>query len=169
MPTCSLQDTRTPISIAYHVIDLFVEELERSLEAPVDVYAAADAVSGADAEEGSSEMPIPLADLLQPLIDVLARTSNKAAYQRVLDHILDPVLDDVQTSEADAQSKKRKAATTTDLSELSLQKTLAGQKEGLDRDILKRIFDAAARETTDDIARRRLYAYVGKRGYEGDE
>lgn len=166
--TCSLQDTRTPISIAYHVIDLFVEELERSLEAPADVDDA-DAVRGADAEEGSAEMPVPLGDLLQPIIDVLAQTSNKAAYQRVLDHIFDPVLGDVQASEADPQSKKRTAATTTDLSELSLQRTLAGQKEGLDRDILKRIFAAAARETTDDIARRRLYAYVGKRGYEGDE
>jgi ribosomal RNA-processing protein 1 len=141
-----LQDSKTPISVAYHIIDIYVEELERSFEdrSPDD------------------EEPAPLAELLQPWVDVLSCTASKAAFQRVLDNVFDPVLNEIQSEEVGKRQK-------TDLTPVTLELTLANQPTGLDKAILERLFQAGAKDSTDPVARKRLYAYASKRGYGGDD
>lgn len=142
---CSLQDSKTPVSVAYHVIDIYVEELERSLD-----------------DQSEEDPPAPVLDLLQPWIDALSSAASKAAFQRVLDNVFEPILADLQSEDAGKRQK-------SDLTPVTLEHTLAGQPKKLDQAILKRMFDAGAAEATDPVARKRLYAYASRRGFAGDD
>ena len=101
-------------------------------------------------------------DLLQPWVDVLSCTASKTAFQRVLDNVFDPVLLEIQSGEGGKRQK-------TDLTPVTLEYTLAHQPTELDKAILERIFQAGAKDDTDPVARKRLYAYASKRGYGGDD
>ena len=93
---------------------------------------------------------------------MLACTASKAAFQRVLDNVFEPILNEIQSEEVGKRQK-------TDLTPVTLELTLAKQPEGLDKAILERLFQAGAKDRTDPVARKRLYAYASKRGYGGDD
>lgn len=145
-----LQDTKTPTSIAYHIFDIYLEELEHSLA--LDQKSDEEVVS-----------PVPLIALLQPFLDVLSATNNKSHFQRVITNIIDPIVDAGQV-DTDRISKKRRL----EPSQPSFHKIWSGQKKDMKKDILRALFERGANEVTDTINRKRLYAYVIKNGYDGD-
>ena len=146
----SLQDTKTPTSIAYHIFDIYLEELEQSLALDQNSY-----------EEVVS--PVPLIALLQPFLDVLSVTNNKSHFQRVITNIIDPIVDAGQ-ADTDRISKKKRL----EPSQPSFHKIWSGQKKDMKKDILRALFERGANEATETINRKRLYAYVIKNGYDGD-
>lgn len=95
-------------------------------------------------------------------MDVLSGTASKAAFQRVLDNVFEPVLRELQTEESSQRQK-------TELTPVTLEHTLANQPPRSDNTILGRIFQAGAQDSTNPVARKRLYAYASRKGYEGEE
>lgn len=149
----SLQDIKTPTSISYHIIDIYLEELEK-------------AVSAQGSEEGAEgQTPVPVVSLLQPFATTITLTSNKIHFQRILDNVFDPVLDGLITDSEPASKKRRRMDVKPD----TIPTVLAGQGEDTGKAVIKALFDSGASAETDSVTRKRLYMYAAKRGYEGDE
>lgn len=182
--------------MAYHIIDIYLDELEKAMASEDDARAELEPESESetaqaetdgtqDAKDKSSPAPAPLLDLLQPFIDVLTQINVKTHFQRVLENVFDPLIDALQSQkkgskqdgenndekrdeeEEDEPSSKRRRVESSPSS--PYPHLLRDQPADLDAQVLKRLFEHGAKETTDDVNRKRLYSYATRKGYEGDE
>ena len=70
----SPEDNRVPVSLAYHLADIYLEELDKALARTEDA------------------LPAPLTTLLEPFLTLAARTINKKTYERLQSALLEPLL-----------------------------------------------------------------------------
>lgn len=178
----SVTDTRIPHSIAYHIADIYIVELERSLPLP-----SADPTT-------PSERTVPLAALLQPFLTTLARAPSKPMFERIVDNIFTPLIEELlapssspavaatPTTGAGVWAKKRKVVVKTEEEKeyprIALQSRLTilpvgeatgeddedadelqmpENAQGLGRNVLNSIFKEGGKSTTGEVNRRRLY------------
>lgn len=134
--TPSWQDKSVPMSLATHLADVYLIELDKVLSD--------------DAE------PAPLLDLLAPFIQLLARTRNSTVHKRLLEIIFVPLLhalrpEDERLSSAPAFGNVVERATVDGkpVDPATLRAAL-----------LRALFHEAAQESTIESNRRRIYQLV---------
>ncbi|KAI0652418.1 Nop52-domain-containing protein [Trametes meyenii] len=157
-PLCS-EDPRVPTSLAYHLADIYLEELDKALgNSPVP-----------------SPLPAPLSTLVAPFLTLAARTQTKTTYQRIQSALLDPLYTALGPSEdSDEPRSKRARLSTPTLHNLISNACSTSPKEGplrssgLKKLLLKQMFDVASEPDTRDANRRKLYA-LWKENMEDDE
>lgn len=166
----SPEDNRVPVSLAYHLADIYLEELEKALVRTEDA------------------LPAPLTTLLEPFLTLAARTINKKTYERLQSALFEPLLsalsqsaasdsegDEDEVEDGERRRKRRR------LSEPEFAHVVANacasdpRKEGamapaaVKKALLKQIFDVAGAETTRDADRRKLYALWKSHADEDEE
>ena len=142
---------RVPTGLAYHLADIYIEELDKALGASED------------------PLPAPLCTLVEPFLTLAARTLNKTTYERLQSALLEPLLSALAPaapSEDDDGERRRKRAR---LSEVQFEHVVANAcvaqpKEGAvpavtaKKALLKQLFEVAGAESTRDANRRKLFA-----------
>lgn len=155
----SPSDIRVPASLAYHIADIYIEELEKALGTV------------------TSPQPAPLATILQPFFYLAARTPRTTTYKRIQSALVEPLLDAL-ASEIDPEDdlpKAKRIRLNSDTpnflkSNACLEDPeLDGRMEGaiLKKKLLRRIFEIASQPETKDSNRRKMYA-LWKEGTEDD-
>lgn len=179
-------DTKIPHSIAYHLSDIYVEELERSLpllNSPLTPTRC-----------------VPLAALLTPFITTLALAPSKPLFERVVDNVFKPLTDEllvvglqnddaVEHDDEERKSKKQKKVRSIAVEDLEYPRIAAygfivtpvvmikegeeiepqeeeeeeevviGRSEvsNLIHHLLRTLFKEGGKSTTGDVNRRRIY------------
>ncbi|KAI0964425.1 hypothetical protein AcW1_001248 [Taiwanofungus camphoratus] len=163
-PLCP-DDTRVPASLAYHLADIYLEELDKAL-----------APTPAPPPPPPSPTPAPLSTLLAPFFALAARTPTNATYQRIQSALLDPLFAALRPAPVDAEpSHKRRRLSAPAYPHLRANACAddpgaEGPLEGsaLRRALLRRMFDVASGQDTRDSNRRKLYA-LWKNNAEDDD
>ena len=144
----SPNDPKVPSSLAYHLADIYLEELDRVLGDP------------------PSPPPAPLSTLLSPFFILSARTQNNTTFQRIQSALLDPLLVSLSpTRDDEPPTPKRQRLSSPSYDNLvtnscSIDPKTEGavEKAPLKKLLLRRIFDIASEHDTRDSNRRKLYA-----------
>ncbi|KAI9068693.1 Nop52-domain-containing protein [Trametes sanguinea] len=164
-PLCA-EDPRVPTSLAYHLADIYLEELDKALGNP----------------PVPSPLPAPVSTLLNPFFTLAARTSTSTTYQRIQSALLEPIyaaLSPVHDSDSDSdgpRSRKRPRLSTPSYPNLVANACATSPKEEgavssttLKKTLLRRMFDIASEPDTRDSNRRKLYALWKEHMADDDE
>ncbi|WFD36746.1 hypothetical protein MCUN1_003633 [Malassezia cuniculi] len=136
-------DVHVPDSIAYHVSDVYLDELERVT---------------------SEDEKLPLIPLIMPFVELAAKSTSRAMHERVMNTVIEPLLEDFERIERVATSrKKQRVEVETRFNSIigamndvdGDAKTKAGRVR---HEILHTLFTVASGEDTYAPSRRRLYA-----------
>ncbi|KAJ7492456.1 nucleolar protein,Nop52-domain-containing protein [Mycena latifolia] len=154
-PLCST-DIRVPTSLAYHLSDIFLDELEKALAAASEPIP-----------------PAPLSTLLTPFFALAARTPTNITYKCIQSELFTPLLSALSSPQSppdedqppaskrmrldpDAQQQKYPSL----VSNACFDSPSEGKIEGavLRKKLLRRIFEIASEPDTRDSSRRKMYA-----------
>lgn len=163
----SVEDVRVPSSLAYHLADVYLEELDKAFAKPPI----------------PDPLPAPLSTLSHPFFAVLARTPTNATLRRVQNAFLEPLLSaltikadpDSDEDEDGERNRKRPKLSESQYENLLQNSCTDSPEEGaigkgmLKKTILKQTFDIASEESTRDANRRKLYAIVKSHADDDDE
>ncbi|KAF7339325.1 rRNA processing protein [Mycena sanguinolenta] len=147
-PLCPT-DMRVPTSLAYHLSDIYVEELDKALaSAPEPI------------------LPAPLSTLLAPFFLLAARTPTSTTYKRVQSEVFAPLFSALSSPPEDqppAQKRMRLDPSVqypTLVTNACFDRPSEGKIEGgiLRRKLLRQIFEIASGPNTTDSNRRKMYA-----------
>ncbi|KAG5647776.1 hypothetical protein DXG03_008499 [Asterophora parasitica] len=153
-PVCP-SDIKVPTSLAYHLADIYIEELDKALA------------------KSPSPLPAPMRTILAPFLSLAAQTHNSVTYKRIQSALLDPLLSALsppsQDDDEPPSSKRARLAETS--SDDNLYPNLVSnacyedpKTEGVvDRPILRQkllrsVFEVAGQPKTRDGNRRKMYA-----------
>ncbi|KAI0068126.1 Nop52-domain-containing protein [Artomyces pyxidatus] len=153
-PLCP-DDNRVPLSLGYHLADIYLEELDKVL------------AGGAKDEDRELPLPAPLDIILSPFLALAARTPSKDAYERVKEAILSPLITSLtppRTEELHAPKRRRlfdndypSMVANSCISDMQPPGT--ADRAIIRQAILKKIFSVASESETRDSNRRKLYAF----------
>jgi ribosomal RNA-processing protein 1 len=156
----SPSDIRVPASLAYHIADIYVEELDKALGT------------------ATSPLPAPLGTLLEPFFYLAAQTPTSTTYKRIQSALFDPLLNALvpETDLEDMPSEAKRIRLNSDTLAYLKSNTcledpvLDGHMEGaiLKKKLLRRMFEIASQPETRDSNRRKMYA-LWKEGAEDDD
>ena len=152
-PISSPDDNRVPLSLKYHLADIYLEELDKVL-----TY---------DSETGSERPPrAPLDTLIAPFLTLLARTSSNHTFDRVMSTVLEPLIQSLAadgTTEPPSKKRRRLLGNeilfVADNSCISSSNLSTADKSSLHQALLKQVFSVASEQDTRDSNRRRLYKF----------
>lgn len=170
----SSDDNRVPTSLAYHLSDIYVEELDKTLSIlPIP--------------PATTPLPAPLSTLLTPFFTLAARTRNAVTYKRLQSALFDPLLSSLSpasTSDDEDQPPNPKRARLSPSASASPavaqyphiveNACVDDPKDGtveprtLRRKLLRKVFEVASEPETRDSNRRKMYA-LWKDGAEDEE
>lgn len=159
-PTSSPDDNRVPLSLKYHLADIYLEELDKVL--------------AWDSDAGDPcPPPAPIDTLISPFLTLLARTPSSHTFERVVSAVLEPLIQSLTPSGSDEPpSKKRRRLLGNEISFVAdnsrASDLLTTDKPSLRRVLLKQVFSVAGEEDTRDSNRRRLYKFW-KSNFDDDE
>ncbi|KAJ7225350.1 nucleolar protein,Nop52-domain-containing protein [Mycena pura] len=150
-PLCPT-DIRVPTSLAYHVADIFLEELDKSLASAVSEPPAA-----------------PLATLLVPFFTLAAQTPSSTTYNRVQAEVFTPLFAALSSTDDDAPPDLKRSRLDLDTQNrkyhvLAVNACFEQPAEGktagviVKKRLLRQIFMVASEPETRDSNRRKLYA-----------
>ncbi|PPQ67168.1 hypothetical protein CVT25_005769 [Psilocybe cyanescens] len=156
-PLCP-SDIRVPASLAYHIADIYVEELDKALASP------------------KSSSPAPLGILLGPFISLAARTPTSVTYKRIQSALFEPLFAALSPafSQDDGPPKSKRIRLSSEAiypeivaSSCFADPELEGPQDGpvLKKKLLRKIFEVASEPETRDSSRRKMYA-LWKENYE---
>ncbi|KAJ9112664.1 hypothetical protein QFC22_006166 [Naganishia vaughanmartiniae] len=151
------ENPRTPVSLAWHLADIWVDELNKVL--------------------GDEEIPpAPVPTLLEPFTQLLTRTNNAQTPTRLLPAIYEPILCAAlplsDPSVARERSVKRRKTSTGSSSReekraavahILTRSTVGDDEERLGRDVLRSMMAQASlpdEHGVKDVNRRKVYAFV---------
>ncbi|KAI0782347.1 ribosomal RNA processing protein [Irpex lacteus] len=174
-PLCP-DDVKVPPSLPYHLADIYLEELDKALNASTSQ---------------ESPTPAPLSTLLDPFISLAAGARAKLTVQRIESALLAPLFDafdsalspeasssqsDDEDAEENQRSRKRARLDISPdfphilahscLTPSTDAKTLTARE--LKKGLLKRLFEVASDTKTRDGNRRKMYAFWKARASEDD-
>jgi ribosomal RNA-processing protein 1 len=155
---------RTPTSLAFHLAEIYLLELDKALS-----------------DTSVEDHAVPILILLDPFLSILGRTSSKHKYKQVQDAVLQPVFDSLsitpssgsEDEDEDPRPRKRSRpdpdASLTHLRMRSVGAQMGAPAElpALRQALSKRVFEVASSEGTRDANRKRLYAFLKTVGVEG--
>ena len=139
--------------MAYHLSDIYLEELEKVTEA--------------------DDPAPPLSTLLSPFLRVASQTASNLTHKHIISSLLDPLLS-VLSSEDEPRSKRRRLEEDVEDSKpfaelVALCRCTPSDSGPLGKDalrsrILRTLFEIASEEQTKDANRRKLYTLWEKAG-----
>lgn len=180
-PLCA-NDVKVPDSLTYHLTDVWLDELERALAAPL-------VEEDEDDEEGKAKRNanFSLVALLKPMAQTAATCHSSTVFDKIMDNVLRPLLDDClmvaaeddEDAIADAEDAKRSAkrrktspipqeedddkeekGSAAAYPSILTAARKAGQSPlALRASVYKMLFEAASREDALPQRRRRSYAF----------
>ena len=143
-------DMRVPTSLAYHLSDIYVEELDKALaSAPEPI------------------LPAPLSTLLTPFFLLAARTPTSTTYKRVQSEVFAPLFSALSPAPPEDQppaQKRMRLDPSVQYPTLVANACFDHPSEGkivggiLRRKLLRQIFEIASGPDTTDSNRRKMYA-----------
>ncbi|KAF7303239.1 rRNA processing protein [Mycena kentingensis (nom. inval.)] len=154
-PLCP-NDIRVPTSLAYHLADIYLQELNKAL-----------------ASSDPAPLPAPLLTVLSPFIHLIAQTPTSITYKRIQGEVFVPLFEALAPPEEDAPPTKKRRLDSDDSAAQTNQNYPAlvanacyddpesgpmGREE-LREKLLRRIFDVASEPETRDSSRRKMYAF----------
>ncbi|KAJ7619196.1 nucleolar protein,Nop52-domain-containing protein [Mycena polygramma] len=150
-PLCPT-DIRVPTSLAYHLSDIYIEELEKTL-----------------ASVPEPMLPAPLSTLLTPFFTLAARTPTSTTYKRIQSELFAPLfsaLSSPQTSDDQPPAKRMRLDPDAQQQYPALVANACfdNPSEGpiggpiLRKKLLRQIFEIASEPDTRDSSRRKMYA-----------
>lgn len=161
----SPSDPKVPTSIAFHLADIYIEELDKAL-----------------ANVAASIPPAPLHTLIHPFLILAAQTPSSVAYKHIQSALFDPLFSALfNSSPADeSPSQKRPRLNPAAGEDEAYHNVVAnacyedppaeGNVDGLvlHRKLLKSVFEVASQPETKDSNRRKMYALWKDRGEDAD-
>lgn len=141
-------DIRIPASLAFHICDIYLEELDKALSA-------------------TSPSPIPLSVILLPFFNLAALTQANTTYKQIQSTIFDPLFTALKTPRPNSEepsSRKRPRLEQASYPNLVLNACVSDSKGGpvdgakIRKALLRQMFDIASEERTRDSNRRKMYA-----------
>jgi ribosomal RNA-processing protein 1 len=164
----SPDDPRTPASLAYHISEIYLSELDKVLVEPSE-----------------DAFPAPTLLLVEPFLAILASSSSKNKYKHVHDGVLEPLFEildvekdasEASDDEEDTRPRKRvKSDPEAKLSHLRIHSALEPHSKSpanaavLRKALSKRVFAVASADGTRDANRRRLYGFLKTVGADGED
>jgi len=161
-PLCP-DDIRVPSSLAYHLADIYLEELDKAVNSTGPCP------------------PVPLSTILSPFLTLAARTPSNTTYLRLQTSLFNPLLSalflasvpsqDYLPNDSEQSQPKRSRVTDPNFQHLvhnsrgRVSDTGAQAPRALRSGLLKEIFNVASREDTRDANRKKMYA-IWKEGME---
>ncbi|KDQ15683.1 hypothetical protein BOTBODRAFT_108450 [Botryobasidium botryosum FD-172 SS1] len=144
------EDSRIPSSLAYHLSDIYLEELDK-------------AIASTDSKDGQNA---PLISLVSPFLTLAARTPSNPTYTRIQSNLLDPLLAALlPTPPTDSEpeepaAKRRRVSTDTPLSNIRqhVRPSSVETPKELRKLVLRSVFEAASREDARPANRKKMYA-----------
>ncbi|KAH8120081.1 Nop52-domain-containing protein, partial [Phellopilus nigrolimitatus] len=150
-PLCP-EDNRVPTSLSYHLADVYLTELDKSLASSPD----------------SNPPPAPLSLLLDPFLNLAALTNSNVTYQRIYGELLEPLflaLKPPPSFPAETHAKKRpKLLSEPAFDNIAANACLETPKEGkveksqVRKALLRKMFDIASGPNARETNRRKMYA-----------
>jgi ribosomal RNA-processing protein 1 len=154
--TCSPDDIRVPTSLAFHVSDVYLEELDKALAT-------------------TPPSPAPLSLILSPFFTLAARTQTNTTYKHIQETIFDPLFDALRFSQPEESPNQKRLSLESSFSNLISNSCVSNPRDGavgsaeLRKALLRRIFNVASEESTRDSNRRKMYAvFKAAKEYEDD-
>ncbi|KAG8745024.1 hypothetical protein FRC10_008998 [Ceratobasidium sp. 414] len=153
-PLCP-DDKTVPASLSYHLADIYLEELDKVLGTT------------------DSQLTTPIMALVEPFVNLAARTPNKITYERMQTALITPLLDALAARSTqhntDEPTLPRKRKRTSETYSNLIDSVCTSQPHngdgvedidvrGVAKSILKAIFEAAGQEDAKDANRRKMYA-----------
>ncbi|KAJ3787116.1 Nop52-domain-containing protein [Lentinula aff. detonsa] len=158
-PLCP-SDGRVPVGLVYHVADVYLEGLEKSLHSSITVTAK----------------PVPIALILTPFFDLATQTPLGSTYKHLQSSLFEPLLsscllleagsEEENDGELRARKRRRVDSSSSDMypsiitnacfDDASIEVKLPPKL--LRRKLLRRLFETASRAETRDANRRKIYA-----------
>lgn len=145
-PLCP-NDIRVPASLAFHLSEIYLEELEKALIS------------------SESPPPVPLSTLLLPFVGLAARTPTNTTYKHIQSSLFEPLRNSLKSSSG-PPSRKKARTSSSDYSTLLVNACTSSSDgdqvmdvDAVRKSILQKIFDVASETETRDANRRRMYAF----------
>ncbi|WWC73681.1 uncharacterized protein I206_107653 [Kwoniella pini CBS 10737] len=159
------EDRRVPTSIANHIADIYLDELNKALALP----------------EVDSQPACPLTAVLLPHITLLTRTPTSTVHTRLMSSIFTPLLDSLAIAspspalERDAERPSKKSKKEEPMYAHIVMHSCVGEEGRTHRSsatalrgaLLKKMFEAAANEKSGESNRRKVYQVWREQG--GDD
>ena len=160
----SPSDPKVPTSLAFHLADVYIEELDKALA------------------NAASTPPAPLHTLIHPFLILAAQTPSSVAYKHIQSTLFDPLFSALlNCSLADEFPGQKRARLNPAVGEDQAYPNVVanacyedpvseGAVDGLvlHRKLLKSVFEVASQPETKDSNRRKMYALWKDRGEDGD-
>ena len=149
----SILDSKIPHSIAYHLADIYVDELERSLPAT----------------PASAVRCVPLIPLLQPFFKTITISSSTPMWTRITENLFIPLFDYSVPPPPQPKTKRRKIESQLEITpyprifEVSEVEGMKGNedfetgKRMCGEGILSELFKQASIPETNEVNRRKMY------------
>ncbi|KAK4058538.1 hypothetical protein OIO90_000700 [Microbotryomycetes sp. JL221] len=158
---------RVPDSLAYHLSDIYIDELNKVCES--------------ESASSSQTHNVPVVALLDPFLTTLAISPTSTLYTRVNDNVFKPLLDETlpELDNVGPRKKKRRTVVGTDAQEAKYQAIYERSIEGRVSErqqtddvepatirkqfgvkLLQAVFDKGGQGDTTDVNRRRMYKLV---------
>jgi ribosomal RNA-processing protein 1 len=147
----SPDDNRVPLSLKYHLADIYLEELNKVL--------------AWDSEAGDEcPPPAPLDTLIAPFLTLLARTSSNHTFERVMSAVLEPLIQSLTPSGPDEPPRQKRRRLlgeelTFVVENSCMSDSPTPDKASLHQALLKQVFSVASEQDTRDSNRRKLYNF----------
>jgi len=142
-PLCP-DDIRVPTSLTFHVSDVYLEELDKTLAT-------------------ASSSPAPLSLILSPFFTLAARTQTNTTYKHIQETIFDPLLAALRSLQPEEPPSQKRLSIESSYLNLISNSCISNPKDGvigsavLRKALLRQIFDVASEESTRDSNRRKMY------------
>lgn len=172
----SVTNDKVPLSLAYHLFDIYLDELERL------------ASSGKD----SPLSPLPLLALLSPMYSVASRAPLQVMFTRLVDNVFTPVLDAFLGPKPEPNPKRRRGNAAKRARERAYPALRAAARRAdgfsaeeagdaadteataeadarIGKQLLRRLFEEGGKEETGEAQRRRIYNFVTAREVDFEE
>ena len=115
-------------------------------------------------EAALSVHPVPLIKLLTPLIDILAKVTNKDHFKRITENVFEPLMDMLDEQGDQPSFKRRRLGIEDETEDKDGEVLLRNQPDSLKMDILRHMFNIGAQADTDSVNRKRLYKFAADHG-----
>ncbi|GAA5944093.1 hypothetical protein JCM3775_003899 [Rhodotorula graminis] len=171
-----VQDPKVLHTLAYHLADIYNDEIERTCSAHLASSSTSAFESDSDSPAPAPERVVPLVALLAPICHTLAICPTKVMFARFTDNVFSPLLEAFLPPKPDPRkNQKRKKNDPPPPARQEYPALLAcAQVDGatsdaeagpaLARAVMKALFEAGGAEETDETNRRRIYEFVSRSG-----
>ncbi|EGG04360.1 uncharacterized protein MELLADRAFT_89447 [Melampsora larici-populina 98AG31] len=161
----NVSDPTNPMSLAYHFCDIFLEELNKTLQ-PI----SSSNESESESEIETESLRAPINSLLSPFLYALSNSRpGIAIFQKIIETILIPLFENFEAHLTTDERFIPSSSTIIIFDSFSTQLCLSNQSSINDlklirSQVLKSIFQTGAQKDCLEVNRKKLYAFWASKG-----